>query len=200
MTKLSMSEEEMLKRKYTRPYEKRIADLEEKISILLSCKNCSENKGGFICAKEYEGKCLAQKIEYIKELQKENAELKTKKIPQLERRIASIRGSHSVDVKKLNARTEQVERLKKENADLQKSYEELYNSMRVIKDQRNVLEKENAELKAEKGCETCTKFDEVKLTKAKELLKQWLQTSKTSGCDNINIVTDAEQFLNSEEK
>jgi hypothetical protein len=29
MTKLSMSEEEMLKRKYTRPLEKRIADLEK---------------------------------------------------------------------------------------------------------------------------------------------------------------------------
>lgn len=29
MDKLSMSEEEMLKRKYTRPYEKRIADLEK---------------------------------------------------------------------------------------------------------------------------------------------------------------------------
>ena len=74
MTKLSMSEEEMLKRKYTRPYEKRIAELEEKISILLSCKNCPENKGGLICAKEYENKCLAQKIQYIKELQEENAE------------------------------------------------------------------------------------------------------------------------------
>ena len=33
------------------------------------------------------------------------------------------------------------------------------------------------------------------LTKAKELLKEWLQTSKASGCDNINIVTDTEQFL-----
>ena len=33
------------------------------------------------------------------------------------------------------------------------------------------------------------------LTKAKELLKQWLQTSKASGCDNINIVTDTERFL-----
>ena len=42
------------------------------------------------------------------------------------------------------------------------------------------LEKENAELK--------------------ELLKKWLQTSKASGCDNINIVTDTEQFLNSEGK
>lgn len=55
-----------------------IADLEEKISILLSCKNCSENKGVFICQKEYENKCLAQKIQYIKELQEENAELKEK--------------------------------------------------------------------------------------------------------------------------
>ncbi len=54
----------------------------------------------------------------IEELEKENAELKTKKIPQLERKIASIRGAHSVDCRKLNARTEQVERLKKENAEL----------------------------------------------------------------------------------
>lgn len=39
-------------------------------------------------------------------------------------------------------------------------------------------------------------FDkDEQLTKAKELLKQWLQTSKASGCDNINIVTDTEQFL-----
>ena len=55
-----------------------IAELEEKISVLLSCKKCPENKGGFICQKEYEDKCLAQKIEYIKELQEENAELKNK--------------------------------------------------------------------------------------------------------------------------
>ena len=35
------------------------------------------------------------------------------------------------------------------------------------------------------------------LTKAKELLKQWMQTLKASSCDNINIVTDTEQFLKS---
>ena len=55
---------------------KAIAELEEKISVLLSCKNCSENKGGWICAKEYENKCLAQKIVFIQELKKENAKLK----------------------------------------------------------------------------------------------------------------------------
>lgn len=59
-----------------------------------------------------------QSKEKIQKLEQENTELKTKKIPLLERRIASIRGSHSVDAKKLNARTEQVERLKKENTDL----------------------------------------------------------------------------------
>lgn len=62
-------------------------------------------------------------VEYVQKIEKENAELKTKKIPQLERKIASIRGCHSVDIKKLNARIEQVERLKKENAELTKAKE-----------------------------------------------------------------------------
>lgn len=46
----------------------RIAELEKQISVLLSCKDCPDNKGGYICQKEYEDKCLAQKIQYIKEL------------------------------------------------------------------------------------------------------------------------------------
>ena len=60
------------------------------------------------------------------ELKEENTELKTKKIPQLERKIASIRGCHSVAVKKLNARIEQVERLKKENAELRQKLRSSY--------------------------------------------------------------------------
>jgi len=56
--------------------DKVIKELEEQISVLLSCKNCPENKGGYICKKEYENKCLAQKIQYIKELQEENAKQK----------------------------------------------------------------------------------------------------------------------------
>ena len=55
--------------------EKENAELQEKISILLSCKNCPENKGGWICAKEYDNKCLAQKITFIKELKKEKRKL-----------------------------------------------------------------------------------------------------------------------------
>ena len=61
---------------------------------------------------------IAELEKEIAELEKENKELKTVKIPQLERKIASIRGAHSVDCKKLNARTEQVERLKNENKEL----------------------------------------------------------------------------------
>ena len=55
--------------------DKAVQELKEKISILLSCKNCPENKGGWICAKEYENKCLPQKIVYIKELKKEKRKL-----------------------------------------------------------------------------------------------------------------------------
>lgn len=83
--------------------EKWIAELEEKISILLSCKNCPENKGGFICQKEYEGKCLAQKIQFIKELQQENAELKNK----LEHRNCLDCSNHS---SKLRMRTLELEK------------------------------------------------------------------------------------------
>ena len=71
------------------------------------------------------------------------------------------------------------------------------------------LREENAELKEKlknqkadyetyyKSCYNAQKKADKQLTKARELLKQWLQTSKASGCDNINIVTDTEQFLNS---
>ncbi|MCQ2086619.1 MAG: hypothetical protein MJZ37_00885 [Bacilli bacterium] len=51
------------------------AELKKEISVLLSCSNCPENKGGYVCEKEYNDKCLAQKIEYIKELKEENARL-----------------------------------------------------------------------------------------------------------------------------
>ena len=75
---------------------KQIAELKEKISVLLSCKNCPENKGGWICVKEYENKCLAQKIEFIKELEKEKCELlgiiqgKDKVIQELKKELNSM--------------------------------------------------------------------------------------------------------------
>jgi len=51
-------------------------ELKKEISALLSCANCPENKGGYVCEREYNDKCLAQKIEHIKELKEEIAELK----------------------------------------------------------------------------------------------------------------------------
>ena len=62
------------------------------------------------------------------------------------------------------------------------------------------LEKENAELKTERGCETCTKFDEVKLTKAKEIIRELLDScfGYNSKTVNYGIKAEAEAFLNSE--
>ena len=75
------------------------------------------------------GPILQQGLEVIckenEELKEKITDLKTKKIPQLERKIASIRGCHSVAIKKLNARIEQVERLKKENAELREQIEKM---------------------------------------------------------------------------
>lgn len=73
------------------------AELKEKISVLLSCTNCPENKGGYICLKEYENKCLTQKINFIKELEEEKCELlgiiqgKDKVIKELEEENAELK-------------------------------------------------------------------------------------------------------------
>lgn len=56
--------------------EKENAELKAQINVLLSCSNCTENKGGYICEKEYNDKCLLQKIEYIKELKEQIEKMK----------------------------------------------------------------------------------------------------------------------------
>lgn len=78
------AEIENLKKAYRKQRNKRIDDLQKEneqlkkeISVLLSCKNCPENKGGYICDKEYNDKCLAQKIEYIKELEEQIEKMKS---------------------------------------------------------------------------------------------------------------------------
>ena len=107
--------------------------------------------------------------EKIAELEKENAELE-QKLEQTEKDLADYQFNYPTikELQKENA--ELLEKLKNQKADYETYYKSCY----------------NAQKKTEK-----------QLTKAKELLKQWLQTSKASGCDNINIVTDTEQFLNS---
>ena len=44
------------------------------------------------------------------------------------------------------------------------------------------------------------KKDEKRLIKAKELLKQWLQTTYAGGCDNVNLGIETDQFLKEIEK
>lgn len=102
---------------------------------LLKRKACRD---GYIAGAEPREKRIA-------ELEKLNIELKTKKIPQLERKIASIRGCHSVDAKKLNARTEQVERLKKEIAEAKDIIEDLITKIPASFTEYFKAEKERAE-------------------------------------------------------
>ena len=81
---------------------------------------------------------------------------------------------------------EQIAELKKENAELKHTIATLRQ------------EKDNVSMHA-KAMEVVAKTKSDQLTKAKELLKEWLQTSEASGCDNINIVTDTEQFIKDSE-
>lgn len=106
---------------------------------------------------------------------KENAELKTVKIPRLERKIASIRGAHSVDCRKLNARTEQVERLKKENAEFRKiaEFQQSSNMSRYFEKKKY----------------------EKQLTKAKEIIKDLLSCLYSVEYDRVSDLEEAEQFL-----
>jgi len=121
----------------------------------------------------------------LAELEEENAELKTKKIPQLERRIASIRGCHSVDAKKLNARIEQVERLKKENAELKGEANSVLDNW----------------CRGNDPCPHLKKRDD-QLTKAKEIIKKFLLWEndwhdKTES--KYELLKEAEQFLKDSE-
>ena len=92
------------------------------------------------------------------------------------------------------------------NARRKKVREGYKNKLSVAEKRIEEREKENAELKKlKRECETSLcraeyQYNYEQLTKAKELLKQWLQTSKASGCDNINIITDTEQFLSEVKK
>jgi hypothetical protein len=104
----------------------KIAELEEKISVLLSCKNCPENKGGLICAKEYENECLAQKIEYIKELQQENEVLKGR-TEGFEKQILGLLYKYESVYKRfpdLKSAMDKAESILKENAELRKELKE----------------------------------------------------------------------------
>lgn len=121
----------------------------------------------------------------IQTLEKENAELKTKKIPELERKIASIRGCHKIDLIKLRARAEQVERLKKENAELKGEADSVMDNW----------------CKGNDPCPHLKKRDE-QLTKAKDLLLKLSTCLEGHSNNNFEyaLIKEAEQFLNEVEK
>ena len=129
-------------------------------------------------------KAIMEMRNHIAELEKENAELKTKKIPQLERKIASIRGAHSVDCKKLNARLEQVERLKKENAELKKKNLATQDAV-TMQMYTNKANKEIADRR---------------LTEAKKVMRNLLYVYQLGKNElaTARIMADAEKFLKEE--
>ena len=138
----------------------------------------------------------------LNELEKENTELKTKKIPQLERKIASIRGAHSVDCKKLNARTEQSERQKKQIFALEKDKAELKAQFWGAKPTCNncghcLCENYQTQRKSEPCSLWCSHRDI--LTKANEIIKNLLTLSipiDYAKCPGpLQKIAEAEQFL-----
>ena len=81
----------------------------------------------------------------------------------------------------VNEKTERIAELEKENAELKDYNKKLLqsdidkqNKIVLLSKKVNDLQKENVGLKSEKGCKSCTKFDEVKLTKAKEIIKDFI--------------------------
>lgn len=159
---------------------------------------------------------LDEMLSEIAELKKENAELRAKE---------SFVGDQN---RKLCEQQQKIEVLEAENAELKKQLTELKEfyeieyfqiADRTADEKIKELEKHQVEVTVDDYSpydentwgmmheEWFVPKEEVRdllkenyalITKAKDLLKQWLQTSKASGCDNFNIVTDTEQFLNSE--
>lgn len=126
----------------------------------------------------------------IADLEKENTELKTKKIPLLEGRIASIRGCHRVDLAKLNAKTEQVERLKKENAELKEKLKP-----------ENCLKSLAKSGLVKFTCENGNEHDQ--LIKAKEIMSKLYYAGRDVLMCQAELTEDikqAEQFLKEIEK
>lgn len=119
---------EKIKNNYKKQRNKRIdklqkenAKLKKEISILLSCKNCPENKGGYICDKEYNDKCLAQKIQYIKELKEQNKSTRMKK-GILEAKLKTYEELWDEQQKAIKEKSVQIEQLSNDNHVLKTSF------------------------------------------------------------------------------
>ena len=95
-----------------------------------------------------------------------------------------------------------IENLEKENSEIKSELAKKADTNHSLVEQMADLESKNAELKSEKGCETCTKFDEVQL-KTRKLLKCWLgnfYNPKAFHLQIAELVEQSEQFLKEIEK
>ena len=163
--------------KMAEPREKRITELEEKISVLLSCKNCSENKGGYICEKEYENKCLTQKMQYIKELQEENAELDCQR-NRNKFCYSCANATERCFRNEIGCPCEKYKSYKDENAELKDEWQEQ-------------VQKENDESYART-------LQTMQLTKAKKIIKTLADDLSMYSGNYQKELLEAKQFLNSE--
>ena len=122
--------------------------------------------------------------------------------------------------KRIQIDAEQIRALQKQNGELNDKVKELEAQLECERDLPAIAYIQGAEKQKKKDEEELKKWKDewqeqvqkatdegfartlqtMQLSKAKELLKQWLQTSKASGCDNINIVSDTEQFISEVEK
>lgn len=177
--------EELGKRGTVKVYNQAYVDkLEEKISILLSCKNCPENKGGLLCQKEYEDKCLSQKIQYTKELKEEIAELE-KELEQA-KKVQVVEHFEAYGQCRDSRR---IAGLEQENAELKDKLNNLSKVAEVRLANWQKYEQENAELKEinEGYCKSRDRLVSIglptfmscketvnKLKEAKEIIKQFL--------------------------
>ena len=191
--------------------EKENAELEEKIGVLLSCKNCPENKGGWICVKEYEGKCLAQKIEFIKELEKEKCELlgiiqgKDKVIQELEKEIAELDCQKNRN-KACYSCANATERCFKNEigcpCEKYKSYKDENAELKGIKDIATLIRANNNTVITLMQLNNMLVSKNQQLNKAKELLTKWVELFKPKGGNILPtpIQVETEQFIREVEK
>ena len=201
------------------------AELQEKISVLLSCKNCPENKGGWICLKEYENKCLTQKIEFIKELEEEKCELlgiiqsKDKVIQELEKENAELdcqmnRNKYCYSCvnatdrcfrKEIGCPCEKYKSYKDENAEMKAQIKLLTEKVGFWEEQTKLKEAQIEEYDRLNTFDIA-RTDELRekaqkqLTKAKEIMREMLRILPKENIEGIYEITEeAEQFLKESE-
>ena len=183
---------------------KKNAELQEKISVLLSCKNCPENKGGWGCEKEYENKCLTQKIVYIKELKEENAELDC----QMNRNKSCYSCANATDrcfKNEIGCPCEKYKSYKDENAEMKAQIKLLTEKVGFWEEQTKLKEAQIEEYDRLNMFDIA-RTDELRekaqkqLNKAKAIIRKYYNYNHICGYSYEAIDKQAEQFLNEVEK